>query len=102
MLCWSENDGDGRDTRTVADAFTSVEGIELVCSACVVSASGAADDWRLAMREGAIAVLERWNADLAVGGVVKDKDPGRALSLWFMPGEGDGTLRRGDQPYGLG
>ena len=40
VLCWLENDGDGRDTRTVADAFTSIEGIELVRSACVVSASG--------------------------------------------------------------
>ena len=58
-----------------------------------------ADDWRPAMREGAIAVLERWNADLAVVGAVED--PGRALSLWFVPGEGDGTLSRWDQPYGL-
>ena len=99
VLCWLENDGDGRDTRTVADAFTSIEGIELVRSACVVSASGAADDWRPAMRKGTIAVLERWNADLAVVGAVKE--PGRVLSLWFVPGEGDGTLRRGDQPYEL-
>ena len=98
-LCWLENDGTGRDTGTVAKAFTGIEGIELVRSARVVSASGAADDWRPAMREGAIAVLERWNADLAVVGAVKD--PGRALSLWFVPGEGDGTLSRGDQPYGL-
>ena len=99
VLCWLENDSSGRDTGTVAEAFTGIEGIELVRSARVVSASGAADDWRPAMREGAIAVLERWNADLAVVGAVKD--PGRALSLWFVPGEGDGTLSRGDQPYGL-
>ena len=99
VLCWLENDSSGRDTGTVAEAFTGIEGIELVRSARVVSASGAADDWRPAMREGAIAVLERWNADLAVVGGVKD--PGRALSLWFVPGEGDGTLSRGDQPYGL-
>ena len=98
-LCWLEDDGTGRDTGTVAKAFTGIEGIELVRSARVVSASGAADDWRPAMREGAIAVLERWNADLAVVGAVED--PGRALSLWFVPGEGDGTLSRWDQPYGL-
>ena len=98
-LCWLENDGTGRDTGTVAKAFTGIEGIELVRSARVVSASGAADDWRPAMREGAIAVLERWNADLAVVGAVKD--PGKALNLWFVPREGDGTLSRGDQPYGL-
>ena len=44
-------------------------------------------------------MLETWNADLAVVGSVKD--PGKALSLWFVPREGDGTLRRGDRPYEL-
>ena len=98
-LCWLENDSGGRDTGTVAEAFTGIEGIELVRSALVVSAPGAADDWRPAMRKGARAVLETWNADLAVVGSVKD--PGKALSLWFVPREGDGTLRRGDRPYEL-
>ena len=51
------------------------------------------------MRKGTIAVLERWDADLAIVGAVKD--PRSTLSLWFVPGEGDGTLRRGDQPYEL-
>ena len=72
VLCWLENDDDGRNTRTVADALTGVEGIELVRSACVVSASGAADDWRPAMRKGTLSVLKKWNADLAVVGSVKD------------------------------
>ena len=99
VLCWLENDRVGRDTDAVEKAFTGVEGIELVCSHRVVSASGAADDWRPAMRKGALAVLKTWNADLAVVGLVKD--PGKALSLWFVPHEGDGTLRRGDQPYEL-
>ena len=98
-LCWLENDSGGRDTGTVAEAFTGIEGIELVRSAIVVSAPGAADDWRPPMRKGARAVLETWNADLAVVGSVKD--PGKALSLWFVPREGDGTLRRGDRPYEL-
>ena len=99
VLCWLEKDGAGRDTGTVAEAFTGTEGIELVRSARAVSAPGAADDWRPAMREGARAVLETWNADLAVVGLVRD--PGKALSLWFVPREGDGTLRRGDLPYEL-
>ena len=99
VLCWLQNDGAGRDTSTVEEAFTGVEGIELVRSTSVVSAPGAADDWRPAMRKGALAVLKKWNADLAVVGSVKD--PGEALSLWFVAGEGDGTLSRGDQPYGL-
>ena len=60
---------------------------------------GAADDWRPAMRKGTLAVLKKWNADLAVVGSVKD--PGKAISLWFVPREGDGTLRRGDLPYEL-
>ena len=36
---------------------------------------------------------------MAVVGSVKD--PGKALNLWFVPREGDGTLRRGDLPYEL-
>ena len=52
------------------------------------------------MRKGALAVLETWNADLAVVGTVKDA--GKVLSLWFVPREGDGTLRRGHlSPYEL-
>ena len=98
-LCWLENDGPGRDTGTVAKAFTGIEGIELVRSARVVSAPGAADDWRPAIRKGALAVLQKWNADVAVVGSVDD--PGKALNLWFVSREGDGTLRRGDLPYEL-
>ena len=71
----------------------------MVHSARVVSASGAADDWRPAMRKGTLAVLKTWNADVAVVGSVKD--PGKALNLWFVPRDGDGTLRRGDLPYEL-
>ena len=99
VLCWLENDRAGRDTDTVAEAFTGVEGIELVRFHRVVSAPGAADDWRPAMRKGALAVLKKWNADVAVVGSVKD--PGKALNLWFVPREGDGTLRRGHLPYEL-
>ena len=99
VLCWLDNDRAGRDTGTVGEAFTGVEGIELVRFHRVVSAAGAADDWRPAIRKGALAVLKKWNADLAVVGSVKD--PGKALSLWFVPREGDGTLRRGDLPYEL-
>ena len=98
-LCWLENDSGGRDTGIVAEAFMGIEGIELVRSARVVSAPGAADDWRPAIRKGAVAVLKTWNADVAVVGSVKD--PGKALNLWFVPREGDGTLRRGDLPYEL-
>ena len=46
VLCWLKNDRAGRYTDTVAEAFTSVEGIELVRFHRVVSAPGAADDWR--------------------------------------------------------
>ena len=86
VLCWLENDRSGRDTGTVAEAFTGVEGIELVRIHRVVSASGAADDWRPAMRKGALAVLETWNADLAVVGSVKDPGKGRCCMndlLWM-------------------
>ena len=54
VLCWLGNDSGGRDTGTVAEAFTGIEGFELVRSARVVSSPGAADDWRPAIRKGAL------------------------------------------------
>ena len=99
VLCWLENDRSGADTSIVAQAFSSVPGIALVRSARIVKASGAADDWRPAMQRNARAVLEDWNADLAIIGLVKKS--GEALSVWFVPRSGDGTLGRGDQPYEL-
>ena len=49
------HDNDGRDTGTVAEAFTSIEGIELlVRSARVVPVDGAADDWRPAILKSAL------------------------------------------------
>ena len=99
VLCWLEDDTSGRDTKTVEQAFFGIEGVELVRSARVVKASGAADEWQRAMREGARKVLDEWNADLAVVGLVKES--GKALSLWFVPREGDGTLTRADKPYAL-
>ena len=100
VLCWLGNDSAGRDTGTVARLSRALRGIELVCSARVVSARGAADDWRPAIQKDALAVLQTWNADVAVVGSVKD--PGKALNLWFVPREGDGTLGRGHRlPYEL-
>ena len=99
VLCWLENDPNGDNTGHVEEAFASVEGATLVRSARIVAASGAANDWREAMQKEARSVLEDWNADLAVVGLVKK--PGEALSLWFVPRAGEGTLSRGDQPYEL-
>ena len=99
VLCWLQNDRDGNDTRVVAQAFSSIPGVSLVRSARIVTASGAADDWRPAMQRSARAVLTAWNADLALVGVVKQ--PGEVLSLWFVPRTDGGTLERGDQPYVL-
>ena len=77
----------------------AVRGIKLVRSARIVVASGASDDWREGMKASARSVLEVWNADLAIVGLVKKS--GEVLSLWFVPRSGDGTLGRGDQPYKL-
>ena len=99
VLCWLEDDTSGRDTKIVEQAFSGIEGVELVRSERIVKASGAANEWRPAMRKGAREVLDEWNADLAVVGLVKGS--GKALSLWFVPREGDGTLRRADRPYEL-
>ena len=97
VLCWLENDWSGKDTRNVEDAFSGVEGITLVVSDKDITAYGAADEWRPIMQRSALAVLEEWNADLAIVGTVKK--PGEVLGLWFVPREGDGTLSRADRPY---
>ena len=100
VLCWLENDSSGDDTRTVERAFTNVEGITLVRSARLMAASGARDEWRPAMQKSTRTVLKDWNGDLAIAGLVKKS--GQALSLWFVPRSGEGTLGRGDQqPYQL-
>ena len=100
VLCWLESDATGADTDTVEYAFRNLAGVTLVRSAKVVRASGAADVWRSAMRKSASAVLTRWNAQLAIVGLVKRS--GEVLSLWLIPSDGDGTLDRGDrQPYQL-
>ena len=99
VLCWLENDWSGTDTKNVEDAFSGVEGITLVVSDEEIAASGAADQWRPAMQQGALAQLERWNADVAIVGTVKR--PGEELALWFVPRRGEGTLTRADRPYTL-
>ena len=99
VLCWLENDYRGEDTKNVARALTNVEGIELVRTDGIVSASGAKDAWSDAMRNSARSVLQEWNADLAIVGLVKR--PGEVLSLWLVPQSGEGTLERGDRPYQL-
>ena len=98
VLGWLKDDS-GRDGKTVARAFTGVEGVELVRSEREVAARGAAGDWVLAMQQSALAVMEEWHADLAVVGLVKE--PGKSLSLWFVPRSGESTLDRGDQTYRL-
>ena len=99
VLCWLENDWSGENTRYVEDAFSGVEGITLVVSDEDIAASGAADEWRPAMQRDSLAELERWNADVAIVGTVKQS--GKALALWFVPRQGAGTLRRADQHYTL-
>ncbi len=99
VLCWLGKDISGRDTETVAQAFVGIDGISLVRSARIVSATGAADEWRPAMKDSARAILDKWNADLAIVGLVKQSDA--VLSLWFVPRSSDDTLHRGDQPYTL-
>ena len=86
VLSWLENDTSGTDTQIVEQAFQNVSGVELVRSALSIRASGAADDWQLAMREGTADMLEEWDADLAIVGLVKESR--QALSLWFIPETG--------------
>ena len=90
VLGWLDNDYKGNNTTAVSATFASIEGIELCRSARVVSASGAADEWRATMRRKAKDLLRAWHADLAVVGRV-DRD-GEALSLWFVSSREDDTF----------
>ena len=94
VLSWLESDDSGESTRFVEGAFQNIAGISLSRSARIVKASGAKDDWEPAMRKRAHEILADWQADLAIVGKVKDAK--KVLSLWFVPGVGDGTLSRGD------
>ena len=51
------------------------------------------------MQKRASAVLDAWDADLAIAGKVMES--GEVLRLWFVPRLGEGTLDRGDDPYTL-
>ena len=62
-------------------------------SSRIVKASGAADDWRHDMQKRAYRILEKWDSDLAIVGLVTESK--KALSLWFVPRQGDRTLRLG-------
>ena len=98
-LCWLQNDPKGDSTAHVAEAFTSITGVALFRSARIVAKLGARSEWLVAMQKEARAVLEEWDADLAIVGLVKKR--GSAVNLWIVPGSGEGTLSRGDQPYVL-
>ena len=100
VLGWLDNDYKGNNTTAVSATFTEIEGIELCHSACIVSASGAADEWRPAIRRKARDLLKTWNADIAVVGRV-DKD-GDALSLWFISSRDKDMLAdTAGNPYAL-
>ena len=98
VLGWLENDYAGSNTTAVSVTFADIEGIELCRSARILSASGAADEWRAAMRRKAKDLLEAWHADIAVVGRV-DKDS-EAVSLWFIgPGDDDTLADTSSNPY---
>lgn len=100
VLAWLDNDHKGNNTKAVSAMFTDVEDIELCRSARIVSASGAADAWRPAMKRKAKDLLRAWHADIAVFGRV-DKDA-HALSLWFFTSDDSDTLADSfANPYAL-
>ena len=101
VLCWLENDAEGDNTLEVASAFQNPDlgGIKLVRSARIVVGSGAWDEWSEDMQQSVRAVLEDWDADLAIVGRVRRS--GELLSLWVVPHSDEGTLGRGNRPYEL-
>ena len=101
VLCWLENDAEGDNTLEVASAFQNpgLGGIKLVRSARIVVGSGAWDEWSEDMQQSVRAVLEDWDADLAIVGRVRRS--GELLSLWVVPHSDEGALGRGNRPYEL-
>ena len=99
VLCWLADDHDGANTRIVEQAFTDIGGIDLVRSAVVVEGTGGRPRWRKEMRLRARDILEAWEADLAIVGFVNESR--EALSLWFVPRVGDGTLSQTEPLYEL-
>ena len=97
VVCWLENDPDGDNMRSVRQAFRSVEeDVELVRSPYIVAAAFLTEsDWRNDVQKHAALVLEKWDADLAVVGLVDES--GKRLSLWFVRRYGEGPLNRA--PY---
>ena len=91
VVTWLDDDRSGDDTKTVAQAFSNINGIAMDRSTRVVSASGAGDEWLSGMQENARAVFEDWNADVVVAGRVMR--PGDVLRLWIVPKQGEGTGR---------
>ena len=97
VLGWLDNDYEGSNTTAVSATFAEIEGIELCRSARIVSATGAADEWRAGMRRKSKNLLAAWDADIAVVGRV-DKD-GDALSLWFVRSDDDTLADISSNPY---
>ena len=89
-MCWLENDEKGVDTATVALALASAKGTTVDRSARTLAVPDGWEDWHEEMQQSALVVLEDWNADLVIGGVVRE--PGRELTLWFVPRSDGGTL----------
>lgn len=97
VLGWLDNDYEGNNTTAVSATFAEIEGIELCRSARIVSAIGAADEWRADMRRKSKNLLAAWHADIAVVGRV-DKD-GDALSLWFVNSYDNTLAETSNNPY---
>ena len=98
VLCWIDGD-DGRAGETVEEAFADVGGVQIRRSARRVISRGAKDSRSKELNEAAGKILNAWRADLAIIGLVKEKE--KALSLWFLSRDGEGTVPRGDLVYVL-
>lgn len=94
VLCWLDDDYQGRQTRVVENAFLCLRGVRIVRSARAVRVTATNPDWSSDMLRRSCAILSNFDADLAIVGSATEK----TLRLWFIAGAGDGTLHRGDTP----
>ena len=93
VLCWLQYDA-GANTKQVESAFYDLGGVDLVTSHRVVAASAAKDRREPILVKRALAVMNDWNADLALVGVVRHSS--QSASLWFVSRHGRRIEKRFD------
>lgn len=88
VVCWVERDFSGEVSQALALAVDGARGLTSVRSARTLDAPTGPMGWPKSVQQ-ANAIMDDWNADLAIGGLVKSS--GNGLTLWFLLRSDNGT-----------